>query len=112
MKAGLVEGPCHIGILAAVIGGASAGDQEDERRRAILQGFRVDHFLAVPDQVRQVTLGKDIEPALLHRDRFRQLGFIALGRTHHRGDKTVLYRVAVIFHRGSGGSESGKRDEQ
>ena len=112
MKTGLVESLRHIGILAAVVGGAGTGDQEYKRRRAILQGFRVDQFLAVPDQVRQAAFREHIQPAFLGRYHFRQLGFIALGGTHHRGDKTVLYRVAVIFHRGGGGSESGKRDEQ
>ena len=106
MEAGLVKSPGHVEVLGAVGGSPGASDQENKRGRAILQCFGVYHLLAVPDQVRQLALGKDIEPALLEGNILGQVCLVAFRRAHHGGDKAVSDRIPVVLYCCLGG---GKR---
>ena len=71
VKPGLVEGPRHVDILSAVVGGAGAGDQKNQRRRTFLQCLGVAQFCIVPEGLGDLVILENSDAALFQRDLFR-----------------------------------------
>lgn len=111
MKASLVKSPGHIVILAAVVRGASSGDEKYQRSIDLLQRYGVDQFAPVKKHVRCDAIREYGNTLLLERNVRWQLGFKFRRRAYDSGLEAVCDGIPVVLHVYCGGASEWRKQE-
>jgi len=111
MKACLVKRPGHIAVLTAVVCGAGSGNEKDQRRIVLLQGYGVDQFAPVKKHVRRNTIRKYRYTFLLERYSCWQLGFKFRRCAYDCGFEAIGDGIPIILYVYDRGSSERSKQE-
>ena len=111
VKARLVKQPLHELHLAGAVAGAGAGDDEDQRRFALLAGEGIAQPLRVPEDIGDLAVREDPKHKLLHRDILGQKGLV-IARGAQDGRIVGVHEGVVIGDRGGRGDRGGQHSHQ
>jgi hypothetical protein len=101
VEARLVQGFADIAIGRAVVGPAGAGNQENQRRRALLQGVGITQFLVVEKHVRNFPVREDFDAASLQRNPNVEISLIVRGSPDNSRDERIIEGIVVGAGRGA-----------